>query len=282
MKKDTPTLAAVHDISGYGRASLTVVIPILSKMGIRVCPLPTAVLSAHSEYSNFYSIDLTSHLQSIINHWKELKLEFDSIYSGYLANYEQIEIVKKFIKDFRKEKQLVVVDPVMGDGGELYIGFDKKIVSGMQDLIKEADIITPNLTEASFLANIDIKDLDSEGSILKCAKKLSLSGPEYVVITSVLMNNKKDTGVLIYEKSTNTHHIVSRKYIHASYPGTGDAFTSVLTGSMLQGNSLIESVNTACDFILKGIECTINNSHNPLDGINQEEVIPSLKSIFEK
>lgn len=282
MKKVRPTLAAVHDISGYGRASLTVVIPILSKMGVRVCPLPTAVLSAHSEYSNFYCVDLTSHLRSIIGHWKELNLEFDSIYSGYLANYEQIEIVKDFIKDFRKEKQLVVVDPVMGDGGELYSGFDEKIVSGMQDLIQDADIITPNLTEASFLSGVDIKDLNNEDSILQCAKQLSLKGPKYVVITSILMNSNKDSGVLIYEKSSNTHHIISRKYIHASYPGTGDAFTSVLTGSMLQGNSLIDSVNTACDFILKGIECTINSSHNPLDGINQEEVLPTLKSIYEE
>ena len=147
MKK----IAAIHDLSGYGRASLTVAIPILSYMGYQVCPLPTAILSAHSEYKDFRSFDLTDQMQGIIDHWKELDLHFDALYSGYLASEKQMNIVSGFFDDFSQDDNFILVDPVLGDHGKLYPGMDTGMITGMRELCKKANVITPNLTEAAFL-----------------------------------------------------------------------------------------------------------------------------------
>jgi len=280
MQTQTRQIAAIHDLSGYGRASLTVVIPILSAMGIQVCPLPTAVLSSHSEYKNYHSIDLTTHMQPIINHWKELKLEFDAIYSGYLASAEQIIIVKNFIKDFKKDKQLVIIDPVMGDNGTLYPGISEDLVKEMKLLIKEADIITPNITEAALLSGINISNDSSIQEIKSCAKKLADLGAKNIIITSTPSCKKNETSVLTYEKETDTYNIISNEYIDASFPGTGDAFTSVVTGSLLNGDNIELAINNATEFIINGIKATIKRDYDPLNGINQEEVIPLLKTLY--
>lgn len=276
MNTRTPQVAAIHDISGYGRASLTVVIPILSSMGIQVCPLPTAVLSAHSEYDNFHCVDLTAHMPPIINHWKKLDLQFDAIYSGYLGSYSQIDIVKNFIKDFKKEDQLVIIDPVMGDNGKLYTGVERMLVQEMKKLTTHADVITPNLTEAGFLLEKELNSTTSIEEIKLAAKQLADNGPETVIITSVPGIEPNTTSVLSYNRTKNEYLINSNAYIPASYPGTGDAFTSVLTGSLINGDSLESAIRKASDFILKGIQATINTEHDPLNGINQEEILPLL------
>ena len=147
MKK----IAAIHDLSGYGRASLTVAIPVLSHMGYQVCPLPTAILSAHSEYKDFRSLDLTFYMQDIIDHWKELNLKFDAIYSGYLASARQMDIVADFFETFGRKDNFILVDPVLGDHNQLYPGMTTEMVEGMRKLCSKAKVITPNLTEACFL-----------------------------------------------------------------------------------------------------------------------------------
>jgi pyridoxine kinase len=280
MSKHCQQIAAIHDLSGYGRASLTVVIPILSAMGIQVCPLPTAVLSTHTEYKNFYSIDLTAHMPAIINHWKELDLQFDAIYSGYLASPEQIDIVRNFIIDFRKEKQFVIVDPVMGDNGELYPGVSNELVENMRLLIKEADIITPNITEAAFLSGMSISSKSSINEIKECARTLADKGPNTVIITSTPCKNLGETSVLSYEKDRDYFQVITNEYINASYPGTGDAFTSVVTGSLLNGDGIKQSINNASKFIVEGIKATMKRDHDPLNGMNQEEVLPLLRDIY--
>ena len=198
MKK----IAAIHDLSGYGRASLTVAIPILSYMGYQVCPLPTAILSAHSEYKDFRSFDLTDQMQGIIDHWKELDLHFDALYSGYLASEKQMNI--------------------------------------------------------------------------EWCKALSKLGPEYVIITSAPSGNEKKVATLAYNKNDERLWRVSSDYVAASYPGTGDAFASVITGCLLNGDSLPEAIERAVHFINMGIKATFGYTHNPLDGMNQEKVLHYL------
>ena len=151
MKSPVKRVAAIHDLSGFGRASLTVVIPILSTMGVQVCPLPTAVLSTHSKFEDFHFIDLTGEMSDYIRHWKQLGISFDAVYSGFLGSPRQIDIVTDFIDHFSQQDQLVIVDPVLGDNGALYGPLNKDMVTEMQSLIKQADIITPNITEASLL-----------------------------------------------------------------------------------------------------------------------------------
>lgn len=272
MKK----IAAIHDLSGYGRASLTVAIPILSHMGYQVCPLPTAILSAHSEYPNFRSLDLTDFMEEYIAHWKTLNLHFDAIYSGYLASVKQMEIVSDFFNHFQNEQNFILVDPVLGDHGSLYPNMNQAMIEGMRHLCTQAKVITPNLTEAAFLLGENsVKGISAEQTLDWC-KALSQFGPEHVIITSAPGNNPQDIVTIAYNRTDNRYWEVVCDHIPASYPGTGDAFASVITGCLLNGDSLPEAVDRAVHFINMGIKATFGYTHNPLDGMNQEKVLHYL------
>lgn len=272
MKK----IAAIHDLSGYGRASLTVAIPILTHMGFQVCPLPTAILSAHSEYKNFRSLDLTDYMESFIAHWKELQLNFDAIYTGYLASVKQMDIVLDFFDFFKSDHNFILVDPVLGDHGELYSSMTPKMVEGMRKLCSQAKVITPNLTEAAFLLGHDPRQNVSVETAIHWCKQLSELGPEHVIITSAPGSNDLNVATLAYNRLDHRTWRVLCDYIPASYPGTGDAFASVITGCMLNGDSLPEALDRAVHFINMGIKATFGYTHNPLDGMNQEKVLHYL------
>ncbi|MDR2131594.1 MAG: pyridoxamine kinase [Odoribacteraceae bacterium] len=274
MKK----IAAIHDLSGYGRASLTVVIPILSHMGYQVCPLPTAVLSAHSEYPGFRSQDLTDFMGEAIDHWKALGLQFDAIYSGYLASGRQMEIVEEFFREFKNEGNFIVVDPVVGDHGKLYPGMTDGMVAGMRRLCACAKIITPNLTEAAFLLGRDPRGPISPAEAVRWCEALSALGPEHVIITSAPHEHARNVATLAYNRTDGRAWRVVSDHVPASYPGTGDAFASVITGCMLNGESLPEAIDRAVHFINMGIKATFGHPHQPLNGMNQERVLHYLNA----
>ena len=215
-------IAAIHDLSGCGRTSLSVVIPILSTMGFKVCPLQTAVLSSHSRFKGYHFTDLTAQMEPIIEHWKKMDLTFDAIYSGFLGSYKQIHIVRNLIDTFTKENQLVVIDPVLGDNGKMYGPFDKKMVNEMNSLIKKANVITPNLTEMFLLLGKPFQPDINEKDIKESMLELSDSGPGIVVITSV---PDKTPGykfsVIAYNRNGSRFWKVPIDYIPADYPGTG-------------------------------------------------------------
>lgn len=274
-----PRIAAIHDLSGFGRASLTVVIPILSSMGVQVCPLPTAVLSSHSAYDNFHSVDLSSELQPMINHWKRLNLDFDAIYSGYLGAVGQVDTVVRFIHDFSANKPLVVVDPVLGDNGKLYSAYTPEMVEKMKELVTLADVITPNLTEAAYLLDKDHDEQIELREVKLWAEQLAAMGPEKVIITSVPDKTKNNnTSVIAFNKTDHRFWRVSCDYIPAHYPGTGDAFASVMVGSLLQGDSLPIALDRAVQFISLGVRATFGHNHQPTEGILLEKVLPSLSA----
>ena len=183
-------IAAVHDLSGMGRVSLTVVIPILSSMGFQVCPLPTAVLSNHTQYPGFSFLDLTDEMPKIIAEWKKLEVQFDAIYTGYLGSPRQIQIVSDFIKDFRQPDSLIVADPVLGDNGRLYTNFDMDMVKEMRHLITKADVITPNLTELFYLLDKPYKADNTDEELKEYLRLLSDKGPQVVIITSVPVHDE--------------------------------------------------------------------------------------------
>ena len=235
-------IAAVHDLSGAGRVSLTVVIPILSSMGFQVCPLPTAVLSSHTQFPHFSFLDLTDEMPKIIAEWKKLEVQFDAIYTGYLGSPRQIQIVSGFINDFRRPDSLVVIDPVLGDNGKLYTNFDKEMIIEMRHLITQADVITPNLTELFYLLDKPYKAENSDEEL----------------------------------RSSNRYWKVTCPYLPAHYPGTGDTFTSVITGSLMQGDSLPIALDRATQFILQGIRATFGYEYDNREGILLEKVLHNL------
>jgi pyridoxine kinase len=277
MHNPIKKIAAVHDLSGIGRVSLTSVIPILSSMGIQVCPLPTAVLSSHTQYPDFYKVDLTEHLHPFIKHWKELKLDFDAVYSGYLASAAQVKIVEYLIDTFYKKDMLVVVDPVMGDNGSRYASLGMDLVKEMQRLIQKADVITPNLTEAALLLDEDYTELLDINTIKQWLIRLSEKGPSTVIITSVPeLPKNKTTSVIAYESKNQRFWKVSCHYLPANYPGTGDSFTSALTGSLLQGDSLPIALDRAVQFISYGVRATFGHNYDTREGIMLERILKNL------
>jgi pyridoxine kinase len=278
-KNLVPRVAAIHDLSGFGRSSLTVVIPILSTMGIQVCPMATAYLSTHSAFPDFHFRDLTDDLNPVIDHWKRLALRFDVIYSGYMGSAKQIDIVRGFIRDFRQPDQLVLVDPVLGDNGKLYHSFSQEMVLKMKELVRDANVITPNLTEAALLLDEPYNENLSETELKDWAKRLATFGPQTVIITSAPVADKRGkTSVVAYNSTDNRFWKVVCDYMPASYPGTGDAFASVITGSLIQGDSLPIAIDRAVQFISIAVRATFGYNYQPSEGILLEKVLPSLNA----
>ena len=270
-------IAAVHDLSGVGRVSLTVVIPILSTMGFDVCPLPTAILSNHTQYENFTFLDLTDEMPAIIDHWEKLGVDFEAIYTGYLGSPRQIRIVADFIERFRTPDTLVVVDPVLGDNGRLCNKITDEMVSEMRTLAARADVLTPNLTELFALLNEPFRS-ECTGDELKAAiTELTNSGPDTVIITGVPVQGKPNlTSVIARSRTDGRTWKVTCPYLPAHYPGTGDVFTSVITGSLLQGDSLPIALDRAAQFILQGIRATFGYQTDNREGILLERVLQNL------
>ena len=279
MHNPVKKIAAVHDLSGCGRVSLTVAIPILSAMGIQVCPLPTAVLSSHTQYPGFSFLDLTGQMPLFINHWKQLGLQFDAIYSGYLGSPEQTAIVAGLIDDFAGNGQLVVVDPVLGDNGRLYTSLNDEMIAQMRVLIRKAVVVTPNLTELFMLLNKPYKELVPIDELKEYLIMLAEQGPEIVIVTSVPEDKSaKTTSVVAYDKRSKHFWKVSCLYFPAHYPGTGDTFTSVITGSLMQGDSLPIALDRAVQFILMGIRATFGYEYDNRNGILLERILPTLQA----
>ena len=282
MENIVKKVAAIHDLSGFGRSSLTSIIPILSSMKVQVCPVPTAVLSSHTGGFEGYSfLDLTDYMEQHIAHWKSLNLEFDCIYSGFLGSPKQMKIVADFIDFFGHKNNLTVVDPVLGDNDKLYGTMNNEMVEEMKKLISKADIITPNFTEVTFLLNKAYKKEISESEVKEWLVELANMGPKIVIATSVPDENShkadRKTNVIAYDKENDVFWKVSCKYIPASYPGTGDAYTSVVIGSLLQGDSLPIAIERGVQFITQCILASYGFKYPNREGVLLERMLDVLK-----
>lgn len=271
-------LAAIHDLSGIGRTSLTSLIPIFSTMGIQVCPFPTAVLSSNTSFfKDFTFVDLTSTMVDYMEHWKQIDMDFDCIYSGFLGSSKQVDILLDFINHYKTENNLVVVDPVMGDRGILYPTIDENLVEKMKELVRVSDIITPNFTEAKILIGREYTEEISLGKIKKLLRLLADMGPRIVVITSVPNLEESSLSVYAYDRENEDYWRVDCEYIDAEFPGTGDSFTSVLVASLLNGDSLPIAMDKSVQFILLAIKESYGFKYNKGEGILLEKVLGSLK-----
>ncbi len=273
-----PRVAAIHDLSGFGRNSLSVVIPILSTMGCQVVSLPTAVLSTHTGgFEGYAFVDLTEFMKEAIAHWNRLGIRFHSIYSGFLGSFQQVDIVREFIASQKINEPLVVVDPVLADEGALYATMGLDMVEGMRGLIQDANVITPNLTEAALLLNEPYHPDLEEAELKEWLLRLAEIGPETVVITSAPLNRTgSDTSVVAYTAKTKRFWRVPCVYIPAHYPGTGDVFTSVLTGSLLQGDSLPMALDRSVQFVTQAIRASYGFEYPRRNGVLLERVLSNL------
>ena len=269
-----PTCAAFHDLCCYAKSSLTVVIPTLEVMGVEVCPLPTALLSTQTDgFEQYHFEESTASLVKVLKHWDYLDLGFDAIYSGFLGSHEQVGLVRQFIgKQREKHHPLVVIDPVLGDGGKPYSPVDELLINEMRTLIREADLITPNTTEAALLLDKPMQKSFTKEEILLWARELSQSSGSWVTITSVPIGEEHavaychegDCSLVYYEN------------LSSSYPGCGDLFASMMTGFLINKVPFQTAVKKSVEYSSLAIDHTLQAGYERRHGISPSLIFPYL------
>ena len=272
-------VAAIHDISGFGKCSLTVALPVISAAGIETSVIPTAVLSTHTGgISGYTCCDLTDEMPKIIEHWSNLDLRFNAIYSGYLASKKQIDIVCLFLDRFNRDGCFAIVDPAMADNGKMYALFDKDFAIAMRRLCQKADIIVPNMTEALFMLQREYQEGPYTKEFIQgLLHELSLLGPKKIVLTGVHFDNTT-VGTACYDNETNTVDYVIRDLIDGMYHGTGDVFASALTAALVRKIPLKKAVELAVDLTVDSIRRTAMGGTDHLFGVDFER---GLKNFIE-
>ena len=272
MKK----ILTIQDISCVGKCSVTVALPIISAFGVATCVLPTAVLSTHTAFSSFTFRDLTDDMIDIANEWKKHDVSFDALYTGYLGSFKQLDIVSKIFDDFKKDDNFILIDPVMADNGKLYKGFDQKFADQMALLCSKADIIVPNLTEASFMLNTPyVADDYDENYIKDLLIKLTNLGCKTAVLTGVKLDNER-LGVYAYNSQTKQFFSYFNEHLPQSFHGTGDVFASSLCGALSIGKDLPSALKIAVDYTVESIKMTVKNPDHNWYGVEFEKAFPYL------
>ena len=272
----TPRIAAIHDLSCFGRCSLTIALPVLSAMGCQCCPLPTALLSAHTGFPGNTFLDLTVEMGRIADHWAAMDLQFDAIYSGFLGSADQVDTVARFFDTFKKSDTAVIVDPVMGDHGTAYRTCTPELCRGMRVLAENSDVITPNLTEAALLLDRPYEEI-RQANAYEVVRRLSLGGRRSVVLTGY-SSEPGQTGTLCFDRDSGESKAVQTPREPQDFSGTGDLFASVLAGGVARGVPLFQAAQAAADFVRDCIARTLAEGLTEQDGVDFEPLLGQLTS----
>lgn len=272
--------AVINDLSGFGKCSLSAAMAVLSVCGVQPCAVPTAILTNQTGYPKFQCVDFTAHMRAYIDIWKSAHAEFDGIYSGYIANEAQIGFISDFINEFKTEKTLVLVDPVMGDNGRVYGGYSSDMCRKMAMLTNKADMITPNLTELCILAQKDYGAVsrlaleEKAACIEEMAHGLIEQGCRTVAVTGVV----ESAFVYNYVFTESEKFSCRSEYYGTGFSGTGDLFASAIFAKTLCGESMETALNTAVEFIGRSVADTVKNrDFDPNDGVEFEKNLMYLK-----
>lgn len=269
-------IVTVQDVSCLGKCSLTVALPIISAMGVECAVVPTAVLSTHTMFRGYTFRDLTDDITPIVKHWEKEGIKYDAVYTGYLGSFEQLNLVSDMFDLYKKDGALIVIDPVMADNGKLYPGFTTEFAASMAKLCSKADIIVPNLTEASYMLGIPYVGSDYDKNYIKdVLVKLCGLGCKNAVITGVSFEKGK-LGVMAYSSETGEFFEYYNAHLPVSYHGTGDIFSSCFVGGMMNGLGLNGALEVAVDYTVKCIEATMQNPNSNSYGVDFETAIPML------
>lgn len=270
-------IAAIHDISCFGKCSLTVALPIISATGIEVSVIPTAVLSTHTGGFKGYTFrDLTDDILPIVEHWNTVGINIDALYTGYLGSYRQIDIIAQIFEQYKNRDTFIAVDPVMGDHGKLYKHFNNDFPSQMRSLCEKADLIIPNMTEAMFLLGDSYKEGPyTTDFIYDLLRRLSNIGPKKIVLTGVYFDDDS-IGAACYESITDSISITLKERVDGYYHGTGDVFGSALVSALVSGISLQKSTAIAIDFTVESIKRTKLEGTDVRFGVNFEAGLSKL------
>ena len=270
-----PRMAAIHDLSGFGKCSLTVALPIISATGVECCCIPTALLSTHTGgFTGWTFTDLSGDIVPIAEHWNALNVGFDAIYSGYLASEAQGKLLERAIGLLRGDDTLVVVDPAMADNGKYYANLDGRMAACFRNLIKKADIITPNVTEACFLTDTEYRPgPHSMDFITTLIDKLSALGPKFVAVTGVSLE-RGSVGIIARDNRSSKVSTVMNKALDGTFHVSGDVFASAFAALLTRGARLEDALSAAEDFVNAAIERTAQRGTPRQYGLDFEGVLP--------
>lgn len=271
---------AVHDLSGYGRCALNVVLPILGVLGVRACPLPTACLSAHTGFpvaGKPVFLDLTEQMKPSLEHWEALGAKFDGFYSGFLGSAQQIDLLMEALSKPRQGDFLAMVDPVMGDGGKVYRTYTPDMCRKMGELVAQADLITPNLTEAAILLNESYDPAPDESKARRWLE--ALSGGKRAVILTGLSTDAGTIGAGVLDPKSGQVAFPQAKLVSGQFSGTGDIFASVVLGELLNGKPLFQAAETAVHFVSAVAEATLRSGDDPIEGAAFEPLLGKLAEL---
>lgn len=280
----TKKIAVINDLSGFGRCSLTAAISVISAMGVSPCPLPTAILSAQTGYPSYYCADCTDKMEHFRKEWEKMGAQFDGIYTGFVSGEEQIRQIFRFLDTFHNAGTFLLTDPVMGDDGIPYDMFSTPLLSLMKELIFQADIITPNVTELCLLTGTDynrIATIQRSGTLQEeiCALALSLCRQKlkHVIVTGIRFTDENGIRQMgnLYASKENCQ-IFSFPYVGGSYSGTGDLFASCLCAGIARGDSIPAVIQTAGKFIEMALADSVKEKIHRNDGVNYEKYISLL------
>ena len=269
-------ILTIQDISCVGKCSLTVALPIISAQGIEACILPTALLSTHTGFKNFTFCDLTDEFDAITQVWHKENIAFDGIYTGFLGSFSQLELIEKIFNEFNDSAPLILVDPCMGDNGKLYHGFDEKFVMKMRELCTKAHVITPNITEASFMCGMPFFSSDyTQDYILELLEGLAGFGVRKIVLKGIRYK-QNECGIIAYDANTKEKVEYFHEFLPFHTSGTGDIFASVLFGSLINDESMQNAIKKAANFVLSSIKITLKDKNRTWYGVQFEKVLGTL------
>ena len=275
MEKRLPAAACVNDLSGVGRASLTVALPVLSVMGVQCCPLPTAILSSQTGYRHYSFLDFTPYMKDYFSCWQKEEFVFDALYSGFLGSAEQIDFVLDMAKKM-PEASFLLVDPVMADNGKVYATYTPAMCRRMRKLVKAADIVTPNITEACILTDSPYEgESPSEETVRRLCEGVAALGPKTVVLTGV-RTTPEHIATYVYDRESGSLTVSEKPLSSGRYPGTGDLFASVLCGALLRGKPMPDAVDLAADFVASTTSYTAQMGADPKHGVLFEHCLKEL------
>ena len=273
MTNAPKTVLAIHDLPGFGRAALSVIVPVLSALGVQAVALPTAVLSTHTGgLGTPAKLSNPGYGPAALAHYQRLGLRFDCIYSGYLADPTQAKLVEQAFELW--PRALKVVDPVLGDGGRLYKGLGADMVPAMYNLCSKANLIVPNVTEAALLLGDPLPGVGSSEQAAEQAARLTRIAPQVVVTGVTGLSDGRCIGCVGAARGGQGYS-VKTPLIPRMYHGTGDIFGAVLVGRILQGNVPQAAVQAAAAFVSECIRQTPEGTDERL-GVWLEAALPKL------
>lgn len=271
-------IASIQDFSCIGSCSQTIALPVLSAMGVECAALPTALLSAHTAFDGFVSLDLTPQLPAIMAHWRAMHLRFDAVYTGYLASAEQVGLVGALLDGMDERPALTLIDPVMGDNGALYAGFSDAFPQTMRALCGRADVLTPNVTEACLLTGTAYSPVQDAAQTRRLLERLLELGCRAAVLTGLRVDG--DMAVAALQRD-GTEILVRTSYIPEVFHGTGDLFASTCAGALVQGAPLERAVRLAADYVALTLRRTVQAPDRRWYGVNFQETLPELMARWQ-